>query len=342
MNSAAIVMRGYGPPEVLRLESVALAPLQAGEIRLRAIASAINHSDLEIRAGNWPIRGANPFPYVPGLEVVGEVVETGAGVAGFKPGDRAITMMQGLGGVRAERPGGYAEHVTVAAGAVAPVPVDLDPLDLAALGLAAVTAHEGLRRIGDLAGKRIAVTGAAGGVGSAAVAIARAMGAEVVATVSRAAQADYVRGLGASQVFTPEDVGRGALGEAGLDGVLDSVAGAGFPAFVAALKSGGTLSAVGAVGGNAVALDAYRLLAVTLTGYSSETLDGPNLRRAIAAIADWLRQGKLKAPSRALFALKDAARAHETLEGHGVRGRLLLVPEGAATASSRTQPRHSA
>jgi NADPH2:quinone reductase len=319
-------MHRYGPPAVLRLEDVALLPLRPGEIRLRAIASAINHSDLEIRAGNWPIRGTTPFPYVPGLEVVGEVMETGAGVADFKPGDRAITMMQGLGGVRAERPGGYAQHVTVAADAAAPVSADLDPLDVAALGLAAVTAHEGLRKIGDLAGKRVAITGAAGGVGSAAVAIARAMGADAVATVSRAAQADYARGLGASRVFTPEEVASGALGEASLDGILDSVAGPGFPAFVTALRPGGTLSAVGAVGGNAVALDAYRLLAITLTGYSSETLDGPSLRRAMAAISGWLRAGKLKPPARRLFALKDAARAHELLEGHGVTGRVLLVP----------------
>lgn len=327
MESTAIVMRRYGPPAALRLESVTLPPLQPGEIRLRAIASAINHSDLEIRAGNWPIRGANLFPYVPGLEIVGEVVETGAGVADFMLGERVITMMQGLGGVRAERSGGYAKHVTVAADAVALVPGDLDPLDVAAMGLAAVTAHEGLRKIGDLAGKRVAITGAAGGVGSAAVAIARAMGAEVVATVSRGAQADYVRSLGASQVFTPEEVAKGALGEAGLDGVLDSVAGAGFPAFVTALRPGGTLSAVGAVGGNAVTLDAYRLLAVTLTGYSSETLDGPSLRHAMTAICGWLRAGKLKPPARTLFALKDAARAHELLEGHGVQGRLLLVPD---------------
>jgi len=59
---------------------VPLAALQPDEIRLRGIASAINHSDLEIRAGNWPIRRAEPFPYTPGLEVVGEVVEVGSGV----------------------------------------------------------------------------------------------------------------------------------------------------------------------------------------------------------------------------------------------------------------------
>src|SRR5688500_11028010 len=111
-TSFAVVMRRTGPPEVLQWEEVALRPLAPGEVRLRTLAAAVNHSDLEIRAGNWPIRREPCFPYVPGLEVVGEVVEVGADVVGFATGDRAWTMMQGLGGVRAERDGGHAEHVT--------------------------------------------------------------------------------------------------------------------------------------------------------------------------------------------------------------------------------------
>src|SRR6185437_14603488 len=103
------VMREYGPPGVLRPEAVELAPPAAGEVRIRVLAAAVNHSDLEIRAGNWPVRGADPFPYVPGLEAVGEVVEAGADPGPVGVGVNVVTMMQGLGGVRAERPGGYAE-----------------------------------------------------------------------------------------------------------------------------------------------------------------------------------------------------------------------------------------
>jgi NADPH2:quinone reductase len=164
-EGAAIVMRQYGGPEVLCLERVPLVALRPDEIRVRSIASAVNHSDLEIRAGNWSILRPNPFPYTPGLEVLGEVVEIGGDVSEFRIGDRIITMMQGLGGVRAQRPGGYAEYVVVQASTVAPIAREVDPLDTAALGLASVTAFEGLRRIGDLKDRRIAVTGAAGGVG---------------------------------------------------------------------------------------------------------------------------------------------------------------------------------
>jgi NADPH:quinone reductase len=196
---------------------------------------------------------------------------------------------------------------------------------MAALGLASVTAFEGLGKLGPLDGRRIAVTGAAGGVGSAALGVARAQGANVVAIVSRPEQADYVRSLGAAEVIASADVAKGALAGPALDGVLDNVAGGSFGSYVAALRPGATLSLVGAVGGSQVSFDAYRLLDVTLTGYASELLDGPNLRRAVGAIGAWLRRGALVPPARTLFPRREAAAAHEALERHGVRGRVLLV-----------------
>jgi NADPH2:quinone reductase len=328
-TGAAVVMRQYGPPDVLRLERIALPALAPDEIRVRSLAAAINHSDLEIRAGAWPILRSDPFPYTPGLEVVGDIVEIGAAVSRFRVGERVVTMMQGLGGVRARRPGGYAEHVVVAADAAAPMPADLDPLGLAALGLGAVTAFEGLRKLGTLEGRRIVITGAAGGVGSAAIGIARAQGADIVAVISRHAQADYVRRFGASEALVPEEIAKGALGEESLDGVLDTVGGAGFGPCVAALRRGGTLSLVGAVAGGNVAFDAWRLLEVTLTGYGSEELDGESLRRAMAPICGWLRDGVLAPPARTIMPLAEAAAAHALLERHGVSGRVLLVPKAS-------------
>ena len=324
-EGSAIVMRQYGGPDVLRLEDVPLASLQPDEIRIRTIASAVNHSDLEIRAGNWPILRPDPFPYTPGLEVVGVVVEVGAAVSEVRVADRVITMMQGLGGVRAQRPGGYAAYVVVKASAVAVFAGDIDPLDMAALGLASVTAFEGLRRIGDLKNRRIAVTGAAGGVGSVGVALAHAEGAEVVGIISRPEQADYVRSLGAATTMVPQDIANGALGVETIDGVLDTVAGKSFGACVTALRPGGVLSLVGAVGGSDVSFDAYRLLEVTLTGYSSETLDGAALRGAIRTISERLKQGVIPVPARTLFPLSAAAAAHTELEQHRAHGRLLLV-----------------
>lgn len=329
MQSRAIVMRGYGPPDVLRLETVELPAPAAGDVCIRVLAAAVNHSDLEIRAGNWPVRGGDPFPYIPGLEAVGEVVEAGADAGRLQMGANVVTMMQGLGGVRAERPGGYAEHVTVAADAVAVIPADVDPLAVAAVGLAGVTAYEGLRAAGPIAGMRVVVTGASGGVGSAGVALARALdAAEVTAVVSRPERAEYARGLGADRVVVS---GRDDLAEAlprrSVDRVLDTVGGPVFGACVEAMREGGGLCSVGAVGGVEVAFNVDALLQpVTLTGYGSESLDGPRLRDAMTTICTLLALDELALPETTQLPLEGAATAHTLLEAHRVQGRVLLIP----------------
>jgi NADPH2:quinone reductase len=325
-TTPAVVMREYGDPEVLVLSEMPLAPLAAHEVRIRAAASAVNHTDLEIRAGKWPIAKAQPFPYVPGVEVVGVVEERGSAVLGLEIGQQAITMMQGLGGVRSERPGGYARQVAVSAEAVAAIPAGVDLKEMAAVGLVGVTAYEALAKMGPLAGRRIGVTGAAGGVGSAAIGIARAQGAAIVAVINHASQADYVRSLGADEVRVAKS-GGAALPAGSVDGILDAVAGPGFGKNVAALRSGGVLCLVGAVGGAAVAFDAWELIRpVTLTGYSSESLTGADLRSAISQLSVWLLTRKLRAPRARLMPLAQAAEAHRLMEAGGVQGRILLSP----------------
>lgn len=322
-------MRRYGGPDVLRLEDVDVPAIRPDEVRIRVLASAVNHADLEVRAGKWPIRGDDPFPYVPGLETVGEVVEAGSDVEPRYVGANVVTMMQGLGGVRAERPGGYAEHVTVAADAVAFVPADVDPLAVAGVGLAGVTAYEGLRRLGPVAGMRVAVTGATGGVGSAAVALACALdAAEVVAVVSRSERVEYARALGADRVVVAgaSDPGQ-TLGPRTVDRVLDTVAGGLFGTCVAALRPGGGLCSVGTVAGPDVAMNVDALqLPVTITGYSSETLDGAALRAAMTTICTLLAVDELGVPEITQVPLADAASAHLLLEEHALQGRVLLIP----------------
>jgi NADPH2:quinone reductase len=198
---------------------------------------------------------------------------------------------------------------------------------MAAVGLGGVTAFEGLRRIGPLAGRRILVTGAAGGVGSAATAIACAQNAAVIGLVSRSEQVEYVRGLGAGRVIVFSKGEPPSLDAEGVDGVLDAVGGELFGPCVQALRAGGVLSLVGAVAGGQVHFDAWHLIRpVVLTGYSSESLDGQTLRNAVSLIAAWLCDGTVKSPARTLVPMAEAAEAHAMLERGGVRGRILLVP----------------
>ena len=241
-------------------------------------------------------------------------------------GQTVITMMQGLGGVRAERRGAYAEVVTVDAQALALVPPAVDPLAMAALGLVGVTAIGGLGRLGSLEGKKVLVTGAAGGVGSAAIAIARAMGASVVGLVARAGQAEHVKALGAEEVIVVERGQPPALAANSVDAVLDSVGGLLFGPCISALREQGSLVLVGAVAGGDVSFDAWQLIRpVTLTGYSTESLDGPGLRASVEMLSAWLAAGVIRAPGYTAFALERAADAHALLERGGVTGRVLLV-----------------
>ena len=129
----AIQISNYGPPEALTLRTVCLPELAPGEVRVRTLAAAVNHTDLKIRAGQWPIMKTDPFPYTPGVEIVGQVSEIGVGVSEWFIGETVITMMQGLGGVRAERAGAYAEHVTVKGDALARLPKDIDHMAMAAV-----------------------------------------------------------------------------------------------------------------------------------------------------------------------------------------------------------------
>lgn len=328
-SPGAVVMDCYGGPEVLHWTKVELPCLRSTEVRLLTIASAVNRADVEIRRGNWPIQQDQPFPYVPGLETVGTVTDVGDEVAVPRRGERVITMMQRLGGIHGERFGGYGQYVTVPADACAVLPDDVDPFAVAALGLAAVTALEGLHRLRLAPRNRIAVHGAAGGVGSAAVSLARRADAHVVAVVARSEQAGYVRSLGAAEVAVlgPESTLIDAVGARSLDAVLETLGAATFHDSVAALRRGGRLCLVGALTGPVLHLAAWDLIQdLQLTGYSSENLTGDDLRRDTAEIVAALRGGDLRPPEYRTFPLHAAAAAHRLLEAGGVRGRLLLVP----------------
>ena len=205
--------------------------------------------------------------------------------------------------MRAERDGGYAEYVTVSASALAPLPRSIDPIAFAAVGLAGVTAYQGLQTLGPLNGKILVVTGPKGGVGSVAVLLGRAAGATVV-EVERT---------------SPPPPRKSA------DAVLDVVAGPLFRALIASLRHGGRYCIVGAMGGGDVPLDAWSLLdALVLTGYSTEDLDGQGLRAATRALLAL----ELPAVEHTVLPLAEAARAHDLLERREVRGRVVLVPGG--------------
>jgi len=331
-TGTAIQMDRYGVPSVLQLREVTLPGLNDDEIRVRVAAAAVNRADIEIRSGNWPIGARNPFPYTPGLEAVGDVVQVGSAVREVHLGERVITMMQRLGGVHGVRPGGYQQFVTVRAAAAAVLPPGSSPLDIAALGLVAVTAYEGLARLDLQAGQTLLVHGASGGVGTAAVGIARRLGARVLATTSSPDKAGYLDEIGVDRVLDLRSAPlRDHLPRQSIDAVFDTLGAAVFADSVALLRRGGRLCLVGAATGGALTLSAWDLIhELQLTGYSSENLTGIRLRQIVPDLCRWHASGDLPAPRYECLPLADAAIAHQRMEQRTVTGRLLLIPDASS------------
>lgn len=198
----AFVQDRYGPPDVLELQEVARPEPRAGEVLLRVHASAINQADWIALTGKpYPARLAfgllRPKQRIPGIAVAGRVEAVGAGVTQFKPGDDVFGEVQSA----------YAEYVCVPQGRIWSKPVNLTFEQAAAVPVSGMAALQGLRDKGQVGpGRKVLINGASGGVGTFAVQIAKALGAEVTAVCSTR-NVDIARSLGADHLidYTRED-----------------------------------------------------------------------------------------------------------------------------------------
>ncbi|MFH9661446.1 NADP-dependent oxidoreductase [Streptomyces sp. NPDC017248] len=205
----------YGSADVIVIEDIPEPHAGPGEIRIQVAAASVNPVDWKLRSGASRAHFPVDFPAIPGRDAAGVVDEVGEGVTGVTAGDRVF----GLGGLF----GATAQYAVLSAWAPVPEPWTLE--QAAGAGLAVATAGRALNALGDLSGRTLLIEGAAGGVGSAAVAMAAARGATVIGTSSAGKHA-YLRTLGA----LPTTYGQGladrvhALAPAGVDAVLDLAA----------------------------------------------------------------------------------------------------------------------
>ncbi len=220
-----------------RFQQVELTTPVLGErnVLVRVRASGVNPLDAKIRAGK-AAHAKQPLPAVLGLDMAGVVEEVGGGVTGFRAGDEVYGMVGGVGGLQ----GTLAEFVAVDADLLAHKPRNLSMREAAALPLITITAWEGLvDRAKVRAGQTVLIHAGAGGVGSAAVQIAKAYGAEVFATVS-AEKKKVVEGLGATAIdyreLSVEEYVVASTGGEGFDVVYDTVGGATLDASFVAVK----------------------------------------------------------------------------------------------------------
>ena len=304
----AIAIDEYGGPEVLKIQDLDTPVVGPDVVLVRAKAAGVNPVDYKMRQGGLESRFPCHFPLVPGWDVAGVVDKVGPAVTEFSPGDEVVAY------VRRDHVqwGTYAELVPAPVRTLAPKPASLSWTEAAALPLAALTAWQVLTRMLDVhEGDVVLVHAAAGGVGSATVQLAQALGARVIGTASEDNH-DYLRDLGAEPVVYG-------------DGLLDRLR---------SVAPDGITAAVDLIGDESVDVsaellpDAARLASVLNPARIKEIggkywfvrPDADDLR-ALGGLVD---EGRLRVHVERTFPLDEAAEAHRLIEGGHMRGKLAL------------------
>jgi NADPH2:quinone reductase len=240
----AVLCKEFGPPESLVIEDIAEPELDHGQVRIAIRACGVNFPDLLMIAGKY--QHQPPMPFSPGAELAGDVIEIAGDVADIKQGQRVIAVA-GFGGM--------AEQICVHARRVVPLPDAIDYVPAAAFLLAYGTAYHALKQRAELqAGETLAVLGAAGGVGLAAVEIGKLMGATVIAAASTTDKLDLAAEYGADHLINytntslKDGVHEITSGD-GADVIYDPVGGELFEQSLRAVAWGGRVLVIGFASG---------------------------------------------------------------------------------------------
>ena len=311
-------------PAVVELTEDDLPP---GEVLIRVEWTAINFKDAMVtRPGN---RVARKFPLVPGVELTGIVEESSS--PEFEAGQRVLVQGYDLG---VAHHGGFAAYARVPADWVVPLTDRLSCRSAAIIGLAGLTALLSLRRLRQhgttVDDGPILVTGASGGVGSAAVALLAHAGFEVVASSGKTAEQDYLKELGAAQVvgreFT-EDDGH-TLGPQLWGGVVDCVGGTALAEALRTVRYGGAVAASGLTGGNALATTVYPFIVrgVALLGIDTVATPIEERRELWTEMADAFPLGHCEDMVNEEIGLDGLTAALGRVLDAAVRGRILVAP----------------
>jgi putative PIG3 family NAD(P)H quinone oxidoreductase len=318
--TAIAIEGGKGPAEALKPEQIARPEPGPGQILIKVKAAGINRPDLLQRMGGYP-----PPPGAPatmGLEVAGEV----AHAAGpWKVGDRVCALLGG---------GGYAEYAACDARHALPIPKGLDFVQAAGLPETVFTVYANVFEHGALkAGETFMVHGATSGIGTTAIQMAKAAGAKVIATARGAEKAREAKQLGADVAVdtTAEDFAEVAKREGGVDVVLDMVGGDYFAKELDALKTGGRIVFIAALGGGEITVPVFRIMQkrAVVTGSTLRPRDANEKARLAAEVErvvwPWIEAGKVRPLVDATFPLAEAARAHAYLEAGAHLGKIVLT-----------------
>ncbi|PPB79823.1 NADPH:quinone reductase-like Zn-dependent oxidoreductase [Albidovulum inexpectatum] len=339
-----VVLTGHGGPEKLEWRDDLPRPEPGpGEVLVRVRASAVNNTDINTRVG-WYSRKGNAaedaswggkplrFPLIQGIDACGMVEDAGAGVDPDLIGKRVLVepCIRQRNGRRLATPeylgsemdGAFAEYLVVPAVNAHPIDSPLSDEELATFPCSWSTAENMLSRAGAARGERVLVTGASGGVGSAAVQLAAARGCEVVA-VSKPDKAPVLLDIGATEVIGRDEDPKTRFGEASFDLVVDLVGGPAFPTLLSVLRHRGRYAVAGAVGGPVVDLDLRDLYLKDLTLYGCTELDDG----VFAGLVRWIESGQVRPLLARSYSLRDIRDAQEAFASKRHVGKIGLKIE---------------
>jgi putative PIG3 family NAD(P)H quinone oxidoreductase len=321
----AILIERPGDETVLQIGETDAPRVGPGELGIAVAATAVNRADLLQRQGLYPPPpGASP---ILGLECAGTVAELGAGVVGWKIGDRAMALLPG---------GGYAERVAVHAGSAMPIPDALSFTEAAAVPEVFLTAYLNLFELGALpAGGVALVHGGGSGVGTAAIQLVKAAGGRILVTAGSAEKCAQCRALGADVAIDyrtekwAERV-RESTGGRGVDVVLDSIGAPYLEGNLASLAIGGRLVLIGLMAGAKVEANLAVLLAKRASVIGSTLRTRPVDEKA-AIVAAFQRRfgadlaaGRIRPIVDRVLPLARAAEAHRAMKASEHFGKIVL------------------
>jgi NADPH:quinone reductase len=316
----------FGAIENLGLEDAPMPARSDGEVLLRVLCASLNPADRYMVAGQYPRPAPRPFSV--GRDCCGEVREA-APDCEFSPGDRVVLLSSDVG---VSRTGTLAEYVSVPESCLAPLPPAWTPEEGAAAPLVFLTAWQGLVDRGQLmAGQTVLIMGASGGVGTAAIILAKARGARVVALSRGTAKHDGLKALGADIVLDSTLEGLGSRIKEAMDGarvdlVLDNLGGDYLGAGLRAVGYGGRIIVVGLLAGfeARVTLGLMIHKCVQIQGMSVNAYDPSEARRAWEALVQTLDNCGMRPPIQERLGFHDVQKGFETLAA-GPLGKVCIM-----------------
>jgi putative PIG3 family NAD(P)H quinone oxidoreductase len=319
----AAVAAGTGGPDVLSVGEVDEPHPKAGEVLVEVVATAVNRADTLQRQGFYP-----PPPGASetiGLECSGRIVALGEGVTGWSVGDEVCALLAG---------GGYAARVAVPVGQVMPVPSGVSLVEAACLPEVAATVWSNVFMTANLRkGERFLVHGGAGGIGTMAIQLAAARGAEVYATAGSPEKLELCRSLGASRAidYREDDFVEVLSDAGGADVILDNMGAKYLGRNVSALSTAGRLVIIGMQGGAKGELDINALLRKRASVTATSLRARPVTEKAaiccgvVENVWPLVAAGAIRPIVETTMPLEDVARAHQLMEDGSHSGKIVLT-----------------